>query len=84
MNPEPKTEAAQAASDEVKLGQRKVNLIWERTQAAVAFLVSVTTLYVAGNGNDGAFLFLSNVFFLVVGTYFQRTNHTEGGGLPHR
>lgn len=68
-------------------GQRRINLIWEVTQAVVAILVTLTTLGVCayqvadGHSGEGAFLLLSNVFFLVVGTYFQRTNHTKVGGV---
>lgn len=73
--------------DRATYGQRRINLIWERTQATVAIGVSFTTLGVCafltvyGRGSEGAFLLLSNVFFLVVGTYFQRTNHTKVGGV---
>jgi hypothetical protein len=75
-----------AAEDATKYGQRRINLIWESTQALVALGVTFVTLFVAGSmaikGNDhGAFLLLSNVFFLVVGTYFQRTNHQRIGGV---
>jgi hypothetical protein len=69
-------------------GQRRINLIWELTQASVAITVTVTTLVVCAilitstpGGSEGAFLLLSNVFFLIVGTYFQRTNHTKTGGI---
>lgn len=67
-------------------GQRRINLIWETTQAVVAVSVTVATLgacffLIAYGGDAGlaasAFLLLSNIFFLVVSTYFQRTNHTR-------
>lgn len=79
----PKTTAEQ---DTVTAGQRRINLIWESTQALVAISVTVSTLYVAGSlalrgDNVGAFLLLSNVFFLVIGTYFSRTNHQKTGGV---
>jgi len=73
--------------DLITAGQRRVNLVWEFTQAAIALLVTGTTLGVCallvytGKSDQGAFLLLSNVFFLVVGTYFQRTNHTKTGGV---
>lgn len=76
-----------AEQDLVTYGQRRINIIWEVTQAAVAIAVTFTTLYVAARlainekGETAAFLLLSNVFFLVVGTYFQRTNHTKVGGI---
>lgn len=68
-------------------GQRHINRIWEYTQALIAILVSTATLYVAANlslidrGEMAAFLLLSNAFFLVIGFYFGRTNHTNTGGV---
>ncbi len=68
-------------------GQRRINAIWEITQALIAVSVTMTTLYVAGrlavNGaaDMSAFLLLSNAFFLVIGFYFGRTNHTKVGGV---
>jgi hypothetical protein len=64
--------------------------MWERTQQLIAVLVSATTLAVCSymmvqgeaSAQVQAFMLLSNVFFLVVGTYFQRTNHTKVGGVP--
>lgn len=68
-------------------GQRRINLIWEVTQSIVALSVTIATLFVAGklalseSGYQSAFLLLSNVFFLVLGTYFNRTNHVRVGGV---
>jgi hypothetical protein len=68
-------------------GQRKVNLIWEFTQATIAIAVTVSTLFVAArlalsdHTATAAFLLLSNAFFLVVGFYFGRTNHQRVGGV---
>lgn len=78
-------------------GQRRINVIWEITQAYVAVAVSSTTLYVASvltyaiargetsatvtNSANAAFLLLSNAFFLVIGFYFGRTNHQRSGGV---
>jgi len=68
-------------------GQRRINIIWEVTQAMIAMSVSGTTLYVAGSlairgGADMVtFGLLSNGFFLVIGFYFGRTNHTRTGGV---
>ena len=70
-------------------GQRSINAMWERTQQIIAILVSLSTLgvcvWMVVHGDAGAsvqaFILLSNVFFLVVGTYFQRTNHTAKGGV---
>lgn len=63
-------------------GQRKINIIWEVTQAIIALSVTGQTLYVAGriatNTQDtSSFLLLSNAFFLVIGFYFGRTNHAR-------
>lgn len=74
-------------SDRHFLGQRRVNLIWEMTQAVIALSVSLGTLYVSaalalnGSGEMSAFLLLSNAFFLVIGFYFGRTNHQRVGGV---
>lgn len=79
-----------AAEDEIKKGQRRVNLIWESTQATLAITVTMATLWVAGSlalqgttnlGDHGAFLLLSNAFFAIVSTYLTRTNHTRTGGV---
>lgn len=76
-----------AADDERTAGQRKINFIWECTQATLAIVVTLSTLFVAGSlaikgsGNDAAFLLLSNSFFVVVTTYLTRTNHTRVGGV---
>jgi hypothetical protein len=88
INPESSTPPTTTAEQNlVTAGQRQINRVWEYTQASVAVAVTFTTLFVSGSmairgdGNNGAFLLLSNVFFLVIGTYFQRTNHTKIGGV---
>jgi hypothetical protein len=71
----------------VAQGQRRINLIWEITQAFVAVAVTMVTLYVSANltltekGDQAAALLLSNAFFLVIGFYFGRTNHQRVGGV---
>jgi len=68
-------------------GQRKINLIWELTQAFVAVTVTLATLYTSislalkDKASDASFLLLSNAFFLVIGFYFGRTNHQRIGGI---
>lgn len=70
-----------------QLAQRQINRIWELTQATIAILVTTSTLIVASSlatedsTNTSAFILLSNSFFLVIGFYFGRTNHTRTGGL---
>jgi len=73
--------------DRVTHGQRRINLIWEVTQALVAVAVTFVTLYVSaalalrGDTDEAARLLLSNAFFLVIGFYFGRTNHQRVGGV---
>ena len=68
-------------------GQRRVNIIWEITQAFVALAVTSTSLYVFAQlavkdqWTVAAIGMLSNAFFLVIGFYFGRTNHQRTGGV---
>ena len=85
--PLPPTTTAQ--QDLTTAGQRHINVMWEGTQKNIALMVTAVTLLVCAwlvyRGDSAsavpAFMLLSNVFFLVVGTYFQRTNHTKTGGV---
>lgn len=65
--------------DIVTLGQRRVNLIWESTQATIALAVTVALVYVSIKGIDSEEL--KNAFFLIIGFYFSRTNHSAIGGI---
>lgn len=73
--------------DLVVAGQRKVNLIWEITQAVIALVVVGANMWVAvfqGLSSVSNFVMppiLSNSLFLVIGFYFSRTNHTGIGGI---
>ena len=69
-------------------GQRRINLIWEYTQAAIAIIITLGVVFVAVY--DGIVYHnidvtvpptLSNAFFLVVGFYYSRTNHQAIGGI---
>jgi hypothetical protein len=74
-------------------GQRRVNLIWEYSQAGIALLVVAANIVYAfiqtlipgastlaqASGQSGL---LSNAFFLVIGFYFGRTNHARIGDDP--
>lgn len=72
-------------------GQRRINLIWEHTQAAIALVVTFSTmiggllLMVAqvfmGKGEMQIPTILSVAFGTVVGFYFSRTNHQAIGGI---
>jgi uncharacterized oligopeptide transporter (OPT) family protein len=70
-------------------GQRKVNLIWEFTQAAVALMVVGANIAVwlrmsFVNATNPIPEGLSNALFLIVGFYFSRTNHAAIGGVGHK
>ena len=86
---DPDVASATTTSEENRktAGQRRINIIWEVTQALIAVSVTLSTLYVAATlashqGADmAAFLLLSNAFFLVIGFYFGRTNHQRQGGI---
>ena len=71
-------------------GQRRVNLLWEVTQSVIAIAVVGTTLWasftlaVKVSPDLTAFVLLSNAFFLVIGFYFGRTNHTRTGGISEK
>ncbi len=68
-------------------GQRKVNLVWEYTQTAIALLVVTATMgvaiyvTVAGKSEGQIPMVISGAFFLVTGFYFGRTNHARIGGV---
>jgi hypothetical protein len=69
-------------------GQRKINLIWERTQAGIAVVIVLSNIaYIfallmfpnVSNTATNAATLLGNGFFLIVGFYFGRTNHARIG-----
>jgi len=68
-------------------GQRRINLLWEGTQAGIAISVCFVALFVAasltlrGGTNETTFNPIWNGFFLIVGFYFSRTNHVKTGGV---
>ena len=71
--------------DVTTAGQRRVNLIWEFTQAFIA--ISVVAANLAVGIHDGFAKepmdippMLTNSLFLVIGFYFSRTNHAAIGG----
>lgn len=68
-----------AQEDVVTAGQRRVNLIWEFTQAIIAVIITGSVVYCAIKRIDNDVL--ENAFFLIVSMYFIRTNHTLIGGL---
>lgn len=77
-----------AEQDKHSMGQRRINLIWEITQALIALSIiwtsvgAATWIVVADSANRlMAFLFMSNVVSIVIGFYFGRTNHQRVGGV---
>lgn len=80
-----------AEQDRHSLGQRRVNLIWEGTQALIALSVIGATLgvdasvAVYGSGatevQSSALMQLNVMAALVTGFYFGRTNHQRVGGV---
>ena len=71
--------------DRHTLAQRRIDLTWERTQALIAVVVTLSVVSVAayltvsGRGSEG-FTFLVGMGNLVIGFYFGRTNHARAGG----
>ena len=67
-------------------GQRKINLIWEYTQAIIAMVVVCSTM-VAGlfsvvyKTTEPIPTIMAVAFGTVVGFYFSRTNHAAIGGI---
>lgn len=77
-----------AEQDRVTYGQRRINMIWEVTQALIALSIiwsstgAAIWIVVQDPMNRlMAFLFLSNVVSIVIGFYFGRTNHQRTGGV---
>lgn len=68
--------------DIVTAGQRQINMVWEMTQAAIAVAVTLGMIImpIFNLQNDT----LENAFFLIVGFYFSRTNHTAIGGIGRK
>lgn len=67
------------AEDETTAGQRRINLVWELTQAIVALIITVSIVYCAIVKVTSPEL--TNAFFLIIGFYFSRTNHQAIGGI---
>jgi hypothetical protein len=77
--------------DLVTAGQRRINLIWEITQAIIAMMVVLASMIIGVY--DGVHkvqlleqpptfpVILSSSLFLIVGFYFSRTNHSAIGGV---
>ena len=85
-NPNPLSPNTTAEQDLTNAGQRRVNIIWEITQAIIALSVvmasmgAATWLTVQGSAQQIPTM-LSMAFGTVVGFYFSRTNHAAIGGV---
>lgn len=81
MTPDAKNvQATTTAAEDLRTqGQRRVNLIWETTQAVIAVLVTAAMVCLAWTGKTSELL--ASAFGMIVGMYFQRTNHTKIGGI---
>lgn len=68
-----------AEEDLKTLGQRRVNILWECTQAAVAIgMIVLKTYMVVRHLEDKT---VDAALMTILGMYFQRTNHTRVGGV---
>jgi len=67
---------------------QRINLIWEYTQAFIAWACVIvalgSSLYLIFTGTEPlaerAYQFVTNIGLLVIGFYFGRTNHTRPTG----
>lgn len=71
-----------AEEDITTAGQRKVNLIWEATQATIAILITGAMIYSEIKSLESVAIRMG--FSLIVGFYFSRTNHQAIGGVGRK
>lgn len=71
--------ATTAEEDRKTQGQRHINLIWEVTQALIAVMITGAVIWSVVYGKSSELL--ASAFGMIVGMYFQRTNHTKTGGV---
>jgi len=65
--------------DLVTAGQRRINVIWEVTQAMVTILITCAAIFCAVK--DIKSEVLNFAFIAIISTYYARTNHTKVGGV---
>lgn len=73
-----------AQEDETTKGQRRINLIWEWTQATIAIVVVMSTMVAgiySGVKHTEFPLIIGVAFGTIIGFYFARTNHQAIGGV---
>lgn len=85
-DPPPLPPKTTAQEDLTFAGQRRINLIWEHTQAIIALTVVVSSMasgvYITFSGSQAQIPTIMSVAFgTVVGFYFARSNHTAIGGV---
>lgn len=68
-----------AEEDITTAGQRRVNLIWEGTQATIAIMITGAMIWSEIMKLDSVAIRMG--FSLIVGFYFSRTNHQAIGGI---
>lgn len=68
-----------AEQDVVTAGQRRINLIWETTQAVISIAITGAVIYCEIKNINAPVL--TNAFFLIVSMYYIRTNHNKMGGI---
>lgn len=74
---------AQEQETLITRGQQHINLLWESTQALIAITITFAVIYCAVFALPSIEV-LTNAFFLIIGFYFSRTNHTAIGGVGHK
>ncbi len=64
-------------------GQRRINLIWESTQAVMTVLIVIANVFAAFMPvvSPAAETTITNALFVVLGFYYGRTNHQKIGGV---
>lgn len=87
MNPDIQSEQSKSPTttlqqDLTTAGQRRVNLVWEFTQAGVALAITLAVIYCSIIKSTSPEL--TNAFFLIIGFYFSRTNHQAIGGIGEK
>lgn len=80
---ESKSQLTQSFVSELVLKrQARVNLIWETTQGIIAIGITFAVMYCAVKQIVSQEL--TNAFFLIIGFYFSRTNHSSIGGVGYK
>lgn len=66
----------------VTAGQRRINLIWEITQAIIS--LSITAFFLYSKVKEIKSSELDMAFSFVIGLYLQRVNHVKIGGVGYK